>query len=326
MGSAYLGGAVAKATVDRAKAERLAEAARSGYSDQALIAAAGGLDQAALTVARRHDPYTMAGGAERDHQAVTFAARIAPPESDSLRAGLRNVSLHLGPPAQPFRFSGALDASRDLDCLTQAVYWEARGEGVSGMQAVAQVVLNRVRHPAFPKTVCGVVFQGAADGDCQFSFACEPRQTAAADDAWDRARTIAARALSGHVMSEVGSATHFHATRVAPSWGDTMLKVAQIGSHIFYRFGAGGTQPKTFRYTPEPNKAPEALPPVLASLVPSFGAPTTGSDGKAGPQPIAYQILEKVLPGADKPAPSPETAATKAAAAMTVETPPATQP
>ena len=71
--------------------------------------------------------------------------------------------------------AGALDASRDLQCLTEAVYWEARGEGAAGMAAVAQVVLNRVRHPAFPKTICAVVFQGAGLGraDCQFSFVCD---------------------------------------------------------------------------------------------------------------------------------------------------------
>jgi hypothetical protein len=138
----------------------------------------------------------------------------------------------------PFQLDGPVAASRDLDCLTAAVYFEARGESAAGQAAVAQVVLNRARHPAFPHTVCGVVYQGAGTHSCQFSFACNgamrlKHETAA----WARARDVASRALSGYVMAAVGGATHFHVARLGGIWGGSMVKIAQVGQHIFYSFG-----------------------------------------------------------------------------------------
>jgi hypothetical protein len=147
---------------------------------------------------------------------------------------------------QPFHFksadAGLADHARDTQCLAQAVYYEARGESPSGQAAVAQVVLNRVRHPAFPKTICGVVFQHVGD-DCQFSFACNGAMRQPVDQAsWRRATVVANRALSGAVMAEVGAATHFQAVRSGAGWAGSLAKVAQIGEHIFYRFtGRAGT-------------------------------------------------------------------------------------
>jgi hypothetical protein len=132
---------------------------------------------------------------------------------------------------------------RDLDCLTQAVYFEARGESARGQAAVAQVVLNRVRHPAFPKSVCGVVYQGAGARSCQFSFACGGAPGIGRENAaWRKARQVAKAALSGAVVAEVGQATHFHTTGVTPQWGPRLLRVAQVGVHVFYRLGAGSPQ------------------------------------------------------------------------------------
>jgi spore germination cell wall hydrolase CwlJ-like protein len=129
------------------------------------------------------------------------------------------------------------ERSRELDCLTSAVYFEARGETPRGQAAVAQVVMNRVANPRFPKSVCGVVFQGVATHGCQFSFACDGSMRRGREAAaWDRARRIAERALSGVVLSDVGKATHFHTTGVDPEWGPQMLRVAQVGLHVFYRF------------------------------------------------------------------------------------------
>jgi spore germination cell wall hydrolase CwlJ-like protein len=131
----------------------------------------------------------------------------------------------------------AATPARELDCLTQAVYFEARGETPRGQAAVAQVVMNRVANPKFPKTVCGVVFQGAATHGCQFSFVCDGSMRRGREaGAWDRARRIAARALAGVVEADVGKATHFHAAGVQPDWGPQMLRVAQVGLHVFYRF------------------------------------------------------------------------------------------
>jgi hypothetical protein len=167
--------------------------------------------------------------------------------------------------AQPFKLHGALDQSRELECLTQAVYSEARGESPAGQAAVAQVILNRVRHPAFPKSVCGVVYQG-----CQFSFACNGGGRRHAEGAaWDRARQVATRAMDGYVMADVGTATHFHASRLGSTWSGGLRKVAQIGAHIFYRFAGSRGGAGMFS-----NDAPARA--VYASL----GPLPAGSGGK----------------------------------------------
>lgn len=118
------------------------------------------------------------------------------------------------------------------------IYYEAGSESAAGQRAVAQVVLNRMRHPAFPSSVCGVVYSGSlrATG-CQFTFTCDgslgrPPSTAG----WARARSVALAALSGAVDPTVGQATHYHALYVAPYWSPSLLKVANIGAHTFYRW------------------------------------------------------------------------------------------
>ncbi|MBX7542123.1 cell wall hydrolase [Qipengyuania sp. GH29] len=123
------------------------------------------------------------------------------------------------------------------DCLAQAVYYEAALEPEQGQRAVAQVVLNRVRHPAYPNTVCGVVYQGWNQPVCQFSFTCDGalmRKPQA--NLWRKSLAIARDALGGREVSEVGTATHYHADYVVPYWAFRMGKLATIGRHIFYRF------------------------------------------------------------------------------------------
>ena len=122
-------------------------------------------------------------------------------------------------------------------CLAQAVYYEAALEPETGQRAVAQVVLNRVRHPAYPNTVCGVVYQGWNQRVCQFSFTCDGAlmRTPQAN-LWKRAQAVARDALAGRVVAEVGTATHYHADYVVPKWAYTLGKITQIGRHIFYRF------------------------------------------------------------------------------------------
>ena len=126
------------------------------------------------------------------------------------------------------------------NCLAQAIYYEAALEPETGRRAVAQVVLNRVRHPAYPNTVCGVVYQGWNQPVCQFSFTCDgalmrrPRA-----DLWRNAQAFARDALSGYEVAEVGTATHYHADYVVPYWAFRLGKIGQIGRHIFYRFPDG---------------------------------------------------------------------------------------
>lgn len=130
------------------------------------------------------------------------------------------------------------DADRALQCLTAAVYYEARSESVDGQRAVAQVVLNRVRDRAFPASVCGVVYQGSQRSTgCQFSFTCDgslwhPREPAA----WDRARGIAQAALAGAVYAPIGGATFYHANSVMPWWAASMTRITTVGAHLFYRW------------------------------------------------------------------------------------------
>jgi hypothetical protein len=132
--------------------------------------------------------------------------------------------------------------------MTAAIYYEAAYETTDGQRAVAQVVLNRMRHPAFPKTVCGVVFQGSTRATgCQFTFTCDgalARQPT--DEGWARARKVAEAALNGHVMRKVGNATHYHAAYVAPYWSPSLVKVGTIGAHIFYRWTGGAGLPPAF--------------------------------------------------------------------------------
>jgi spore germination cell wall hydrolase CwlJ-like protein len=168
--------------------------------------------------------------------------------------------------ARPFEASGSdLDQRRALLCLTQAVYYEAGFEPVEGRRAVAQVILNRLRHPAFPKSVCGVVYQGSGSGVCQFTFVCDGAlYRAPALGAWRQAEQIARAALDGFVDRSVGESTHYHADYVAPRWAPLLAKVAKIGQHIFYRWPGTWGQPAAFtgRYIGEPRDPLSLRPPI----------------------------------------------------------------
>ncbi|MFL6844813.1 MAG: cell wall hydrolase [Allosphingosinicella sp.] len=156
-----------------------------------------------------------------------------------------------GHAAAPFDIGdhGEKDVLASLDCLTAAVYYEARSEGTEGQRAVAQVVLNRVRHPAFPNSVCGVVYQGSQRSTgCQFSFTCDGSTRARREpEAWAKARRIAAAALAGSVFGPVGLATHYHTTAIHPWWADSLTRAVTIGSHVFYRWRGEWGDPKSFR-------------------------------------------------------------------------------
>jgi hypothetical protein len=130
-------------------------------------------------------------------------------------------------------------SAKDVNCLAQAVYFEARGESYRGQVAVAQVVMNRLAHPLYPKTICNVVFQDAGHRDaCQFSFACDGIPETINEPApWKQAEDIAAKVASGELyLPEVGNATHYHASYVYPDWAPRLKRVTKIGMHIFYKF------------------------------------------------------------------------------------------
>jgi spore germination cell wall hydrolase CwlJ-like protein len=265
LGASYLAGGTTRAALNHARVARLAAAASHGYSEAALRSETQAMGPGALAVARRHDPFSDTGADARDLQASQFATRLERrADANGFKAGLMKVNLVASTAASvaPLRMSDAnpLAAARELDCLAAAVYYEARGEGSAGQAAVAQVVLNRMRHPSFPHSICGVVFQGAQGHSCQFSFACDGSMRRSKEAAaWRRAKSVAARALGGYVMASVGAATNFHTTGVSPGW--SMVRVAQVGSHIFYSFGGRGRA--AFKaapgvYTPAPT-APHKL-------------------------------------------------------------------
>jgi spore germination cell wall hydrolase CwlJ-like protein len=183
--------------------------------------------------------------------------------------------------ARKFIFAGSHDdRERALTCLASAALYEA-GDDKIGEQAVAQVVLNRIRHPAFPRTICGVVFQGGGRRTgCQFTFTCDGAlRRVPSPEAWQRAREIADHALSGFVFKKVGTATHYHTDWVVPYWSDTLDKLTEVHSHLFYRWRGAWGRAAAFSQRPggveplDPRIGYLAFPGSLAPSVPSPAHP-----------------------------------------------------
>lgn len=174
--------------------------------------------------------------------------QVAPEQAVKLNAEIP-VASGPNPAASPFVFKGSAAArTQALNCLASAVYYEAGNQDENGERAVAQVVLNRVRHPAFPASVCGVVYQGSTrPTGCQFTFTCDGSLNRRPDaDGWQRALKVADEALSGSVYAPVGWATHYHADYVLPYWASTLAKNAIVGAHLFYRWSGAWGQPAVF--------------------------------------------------------------------------------
>ena len=183
-------------------------------------------------------------------------AALSPPQGDDGRGGesYANKGEVTGEgqrPKSPAERLGLTDKDRPKQekCLADAVYFEARGEPVRGQIAVAQVVMNRVFSPFYPKTVCGVVYQNANRHlACQFTFACEGLPLVVTEpDAWLRAKRIAADMLDGKLwLPEVAKSTHYHAYWVHPDWVNEMRRIYRLGVHTFYRprnWGDGSDEP-----------------------------------------------------------------------------------
>lgn len=218
----------------------------------------------------------------------------APPslsDMDAARARNAAVPFVKGPisPAPRFAFKGsAEDRSRATECLALAAMAEA-GPSDIGQRAVIQVILNRVRHPAFAKTVCGVVFEGSerATG-CQFTFTCDGSLARRySDSAWLQARIRAGEALGGYVFKPVGLATHYHTDWVYPYWSPELDKLAKIETHLFFRWpGYWGTRP-AFSASYRGNE------PDPAMLFEAGGAMPTD----AAPVPTAVPDAPKIASG-----------------------------
>lgn len=212
-----------------------------------------------------------------------------------------------GAAAAAFRSAGSgLDKARALQCLSTAVYYEAASESYAGQQAVAQVVLNRVAHPAYPASVCGVVFQGSErKTGCQFSFTCDGSMARRPSrQAWAIAQSVALAALAGEVYKPIGLATHYHTNYVNPYWAASLDFVGTIGAHRFYRWkgGAGTARAFTDRYAGSeplaaPNRRTEAAAAAAITPPPNdrlTSAPVTAIPAATPPaqaQPSANDAL-----------------------------------
>jgi Cell Wall Hydrolase len=223
---------------------------------------------------------------------LVFQPDIAPEAAEALNAERPD---YVGPivAARPLMAGHTPDQMPDLlratECLAQAVYYEAASESLEGQRAVAQVVLNRVRDPRYPSSVCGVVYQGSERRTgCQFTFTCDGALARKPDQfLFARARMVAVQALSGHVEPLVGLATHYHTKQVVPVWRTDLVKLRTIGAHIFYgwqgspkglrglRSGYAGVEPVITPTIIAPGLTPDILPTIDPNEDPSnpFAAP-----------------------------------------------------
>jgi spore germination cell wall hydrolase CwlJ-like protein len=241
-------------------AQRLPAAIRQHWRALALVGAMVAIWLvAAVSITQSGLQPALPDGAVPSAQARLRAAAAATSATQLKQVSVNNalamnaaipIANAANPAAAPFGLAstGAADRLRSLDCLTAAIYYEAATEPLAGQRAVAQVVLNRVRHPAYPNSVCGVVFEGARRSTgCQFSFSCDGSlRRAPMAGYWDRAREVAQAALNGYVYAPVGWATHYHANYVVPYWSSSLVKSANIGMHIFYRWRGGWGRPAAF--------------------------------------------------------------------------------
>lgn len=131
-----------------------------------------------------------------------------------------------------------IDLASEIECMAEAVYYEARSETASGQRAVAEVILNRVKNKHFPDSVCGVVYQGSERSTgCQFTFTCDgSMEIAPKGKVWDRSVKVANLVMSSGYTPSTHWATHYHTTEVSPKWSKTMRMTRQVGNHVFYRF------------------------------------------------------------------------------------------
>ena len=288
------------------RTQHIADTART-LTPEGLARLRRGMAEGATSLAARFDPaaHTDFWGRPRGWTSLSLATPPAFPfgQLNAADAAQLNAALPIDDadfaPAQPFflRASGA-ERERAVLCMTQAIYYEAALEPTEGQQAVAQTVLNRVRHPDFPKSICGVVYEGSQlPIGCQFSFTCDGSLARPPiEPYWTRAKTVAEAALDGFVAADIGSATHYHADYVFPRWGPTLVKIGQIGAHIFYRFPGPAGLPGALRqsYRGEELRVAMAGPRPAITLVNTI---TTAGQNYFYIEPRAAQPLRRPTPG-----------------------------
>jgi spore germination cell wall hydrolase CwlJ-like protein len=238
--------------VSDADTRRLAVNTVAGLSVMAVVAV--GLPALERTAERQADEHTWRLKARAFLEAEKSGLDAAGPAARL--AALRSMDVAARDRAAvapyqtfaPIHFKAAQEQHINQDCLSRAIYYEARSESVRGQLAVAEVVLNRVSHQLYPNNICGVVYEGtdrvtglSYRGDhlsCQFSFTCDgsEKRRPPRGEAWVEAQRISAHAMMGLSTSVTGDATHYHANYVTPLWAPKLVHTQTIGSHIFYRF------------------------------------------------------------------------------------------
>jgi spore germination cell wall hydrolase CwlJ-like protein len=183
-------------------------------------------------VEQAHAPVPAPITAERTEQKVealeqnAAAGNKIAPRSETLKQ----------PEAQALDPTGREPLDDALTCLARTVYWEARGEGETSMEAIANVVMNRLGHQGYPDTVCAVVKQGHEQGQCQFSWWCDGRSDSAfEEDPYKTSKEIARRALNLQLTDQTGGALYFHHRNVNPAWADEYIKTVDLGELMFYK-------------------------------------------------------------------------------------------
>jgi len=262
LGAAILGATLAAGSAQPlgsdARTEAVRRLAQGDLGPEGLAAIRAGMDTSQLALAIRHDPnlrraafYDLTPGWETLSLGGKPMLDFGQSGLEAQRINAATPASGLLRPARPFVFrpASAADRQRALRCLTQGIYYEAALEPTEGQEAVAQVILNRVRDLNYPNSICGVVFEGAdRTTGCQFSFTCMGALAQAPVGwAWKRSQTVAERMLAGHVATKVGTATHYHADYVHPWWATTLNKLTQIGAHIFYRWKGMSGETSAFR-------------------------------------------------------------------------------
>ncbi len=238
------------------------ETAMLGVLGCAAALAIAGVSDAMPTLGNKPSSNLAAGAPLPTSPSATELRDVAPEVALAINAAIPLTTLPSAA-AAPFAIGKASAASRAqaLECLTSAIYYEAGQESDAGQQAVAQVVLNRVRHAAYPSSVCGVVFQGSTRvTGCQFTFTCDGSMThTPMASAWMRARKVAVAALAGSVYAPVGLATHYHANYVLPYWASSLVKTHIEGAHLFYRWAGGWGRPGAFAQSYDAREADARL-------------------------------------------------------------------
>jgi len=222
--------------------------------------------------------------------------------TDNDSGGDNNPNLVLPTQAiRPIAFRGSdLDNSRALQCLTMAIYYEAGLEPDPGQRAVAQVILNRVRHPSYPATVCGVVFQGSERRTgCQFTFTCDGSLRRKASQVhWLRSRDVARDALAGRLRTNVGTATHYHTTEIYPYWAPSLRFLGTIGAHRFYSWKGQAGKASAFkqRYTggePSASRRPRALAKTKVKALDPIAMEKAYEKARQGAEAKALDVQRK---------------------------------